>query len=782
MTLAANYDDVMDQLQAAGLCGRGVEDGLIIGRLVRCKVEGDREKRGWYSLHELRTDQGDTLIVGAYGVWRGAEWNPTKVELRKRELSAEQRDALRARLAEDRKRADQARAAEADRAARRARALWSKLSPTGDSEYLERKGVGAYGLRFSPKSGAAVVPVCDASGRIHGLQILRGKASERQPAKQFWPTGMQKKGHFHLFGGSPVLLVLVAEGYATAATLHAATGLPVACAFDAGNLAPVCQALRKRYRGAKVLVCADDDSFSQGNPGITAASTAAVAVDGAWMAPAWSAGSQALREARHAKNDKDKLTDFNDLQHLEGLAVVRAQVEGKLTALKWRAAPAAPAPTHDTGGEGKRALRPIDDLDELIKRYALVYAAKGLVFDFVEHQLVALSDMRDACRRRELHRAWQEHEARQIVRLDEVGFDPAGDDPNIRCNLWAGWPTEPKAGKCEKLLDLLWHMTEREGDRKPLYDWIVRWLAYPIQHPGAKMKTTLVVHGPQGTGKNLFFEAVMGIYGRYGRVIDQTAIEDKFNDWASRKLFLIADEVVARSDLYHVKNKLKAFITGDWIRINAKNIAAYDERNHTNLVFLSNEAQPVVIEEDDRRHAVLWTPGKLPPDFYQGVLGELRDGGVAALHHYLLNLDLGDFNPGTLPPYTDAKRELTELSLDSPSRFYYDLEAGQVGAVRMKPCASQDLYDLYRAYCAKAGERHLRSREQFINAWDRKHNTRVARKRYADEFGAVHGPVSVMLAGQATPPDGVTEQAWLGQCLTDFRAAAKDYREMAYGA
>jgi putative DNA primase/helicase len=780
VTLAANYDDVVDQLLAAGLRGRGVDDGLRIGAMVRTKVDGDREKRGWYLLHELRTDSGDTLIVGSFGVWRGTDNGATKVELRKREISAEQRDALRARLAEDRKRADQARAAEAERAARRAQGLWSKLAPSGDSAYLERKGVGAYGLRFSPKSGAAVVPVCDAGGRIHGLQILRPSGSDRQPAKQFWPTGMVKRGHFHLFGGSPVMMVLVAEGYATGATLHAATGYPVAVAFDAGNLAPVCQALRKRYRGAKILICADDDSFSEGNPGITAASTAAVACDGAWVAPTWSPDTQAQREARAAKGDK--LTDFNDLAALEGLAAVRAVIEGKLTALKWRQAPAA-APSPTTEGEGsRRDLRPIDDLDELIKRYALVYAAKGLVFDFAEHQLVALSDMRDACRRRELHRAWQEHPDRAIVRLEEVGFDPGGEDPNIRCNLWSGWPTTPKAGRCDKLLDLLWHMTEREPERKALFDWILRWLAYPIQHPGAKMKTTLVVHGPQGTGKNLFFEAVMAIYGRYGRVIDQTAIEDKFNDWASRKLFLIADEVVARSDLYHVKNKLKAFITGDWIRINAKNLAAYDERNHVNLVFLSNEAQPVVIEEDDRRHAVLWTPGKLAGDFYRGVLDELRDGGVAALHEHLLRVDLADFNPGTLPPYTDAKRELADLSLDSPSKFFYDLESGQVGAVKLAPCPSQDLYDLYRAYCARAGNRHARTREQFINAWDRKHGVRVARKRYVDSFNNVLGPTAFMMAGRATPPDGMTEQSWLGQCAEAFRTAAKDYREVAYAA
>ena len=147
----------------------------------------------------------------------------------------------------------------------------------------------------------------------------------------------------------------------------------------------------------------------------------------------------------------------------------------------------------------------------------------------------------------------------------------------------------------------------------------------------------------------------MAIYGEYGRIVDQAAVEDKFNDWASRKLFLIADEVVARMELYHTKNKLKSLITGEWIRINPKNIGAYDERNHVNLVFLSNETQPLVLERDDRRYTVIWTPAKLTRDFYQEVLDEIRAGGIAALHDYLLNIPLGDFGTGTEPPMTKAK-------------------------------------------------------------------------------------------------------------------------------
>ena len=83
-------------------------------------------------------------------------------------------------------------------------------------------------------------------------------------------------------------------------------------------------------------------------------------------------------------------------------------------------------------------------------------------------------------------------------------------------------------------------------------------------------------------------------------------------------------------------------------------------------------------EADDRRHAVIWTPEKLPPGFYEGLQEELRNGGVAAFHHYLLHVDLGDFGVATLPPMTDAKRELIDLSKDSPSRFVQAFEAGDI--------------------------------------------------------------------------------------------------------
>jgi putative DNA primase/helicase len=574
----------------------------------------------------------------------------------------------------------------------------------------------------------------------------------------------------------------------------------VAIAFDANNLGPVAIALRKRYRNVRILVCADDDRFGKckacgarivlgaehlttcpscgqdhgaRNTGVDYASSAALEVGGAFASPVFA--DDAGRAAAWL-DDGAKLTDYNDLHVREGLHVVRAQIEGRIGELGWgrNLASASSAPVTSTSAGQGSALRVIESLDALLSRFALIYGLGGSVFDRQEHVVITLQDMAHACLHRALHRAWMEHPKRVIVRPAEVDFDPACTDPAITCNLWAGWPTAPQAGKCDKLLELLRHMCSEELFSAELYKWVLRWLAYPIQHPGAKMKTTLVLHGPQGTGKNLFFEAVMAIYGPYGRVIDQASIEDKFNDWASRKLFLIADEVVARSDLFHVKNKLKAFITGEWIRINPKNLAARDERNHVNMVFLSNEPMPVALDEDDRRHAVIWTPGNLPQSFYDEVLRELEEGGAAALHDYLLHFDLGDFTPGTRPPSTDAKDELINLGRDSTTRFYLDLASGEL-PYKLAPALTTDVYRAYKAYCNDYGLRAA-PLPKLLNALHRRHGINVARKRYYE--GAVErGPHAVLMLGdQHEAPSGISEKDWIGSCVEAFRSAMKDAR------
>jgi len=262
--------DVHAQLAAAGLVVDGAPE---IGRMVRCKAEGDKgqKRSGWYVLHELRLDNGETVLVGRYGNWKLHGGDALKIEFSGTGLSDAERERfkleqqrLRAAAAEERKE----RAADA---AVRAERIFAKLPDSGASPYLDRKKVRAFGVRFS--RGSIVVPVRNIGGDLVGLQFIAPDGNKK------FLTGTPKSGCFHLIGEvSPLSPLLIAEGYATAASVHMATGYPVAVAFDAGNLQPVAMALRSKLPEQPMVIVADNDAATDGNPGITKAAAAALAV------------------------------------------------------------------------------------------------------------------------------------------------------------------------------------------------------------------------------------------------------------------------------------------------------------------------------------------------------------------------------------------------------------------------------------------------------------------------------------------------------------------------
>jgi putative DNA primase/helicase len=788
MSTAINYDDVLDQLHAIGL----VVDAIETGRMRRCKVEGDRERRGWYALHEIRLEGGDMAIVGAFGVWHGNDNGKQQVELKKLALSTEQKEALRARIREDRKRAEAARRREGEKASARARAMWAKCLPTAqaiglgiESQYLKDKAVQAHDVRFT-STGTLVIPMCDTAGNVHGLQFIGPEVRLRYKDrnKDFWPKGLTKAGRFHLIG-LPGAVLLVAEGYATAASLREATGLAVAVAFDAGNMLPVAEALHKRYPRKCILVCGDDDWLGKcpkcqkltptadttcmhcaadtsalKNAGREAAETAALAVAGAWVLPVF------------ADRGLHKLTDFNDLQHEETPHTVSAQIEAKLAELGWTVEEAPRQPSNP--GSGGCAMTPINTTPEVFERFALIYGHNKALFDYQERMLVAIDDMKNACSGREIWRGWMESPEKKIVRIENVGFDPGNADPAITCNLFGGWPVEPKAGACEQMLSILEYLCSNEQNHRDLYNWILKWMAYPLQHPGAKMKTALLVHGPQRVGKNFFFESYMAIFGQYGQVINQDILEDKFNDSFSRKLLLVADEVVARQEMFHVKNKLKGIITSVRIYINGKFTKGYWETNHCNLIFLSNETMPLVLERDDGRFVVLWTPPKLSAEFYKDVEREVDAGGVAALYHYLLNLELGDFGPYTAPPMTAAKRDLMDLSMDSTERFWLEWSREAIQPVPCRPVKSTQLYAFYREWCGRCGYPRYAPEPRFLAEISKRTDAKTLVGRHLNGSGTRQSRF-IVPANHAQPPDK-TQAAWLSECIKEFTEGIVEWR------
>ncbi len=277
---------------------------LADGRLHRCDAEGQGGRGdAAYVLHL------DGVPAGGFENWKdGRGWENFRADL-DRPLTADEQAAHRARLEtakRERKAEDRAR-----RAGARARALelWETGQPCTTHPYLRRKGVEAYGARLSGDS--LMLALRDTAGTLHSLQFI-----DADGEKRFLADG-QKRGCYFLVG-TPEKVLCVAEGLATAASIHAATRFAVAVALDAGNLLPVTVTLRAKYPDLQIVVCADDDRNTEGNPGKTKALEAAGA-------------ARALLAVPDFGDDRpDDATDFNDLHLARGLETVKQCVNAAL--------------------------------------------------------------------------------------------------------------------------------------------------------------------------------------------------------------------------------------------------------------------------------------------------------------------------------------------------------------------------------------------------------------------------------------------------------------------
>lgn len=257
---------VADQLAGAGL---DVAQLNIDGRLHRVKVDGDKGRKtsGWYVLHEHVGRDGRVRIFGAFGNYKTATGS-LQVSLEWRGLDETERAAARASMDRARELAADEQKQKAQDAAQRAALIWSKLPDHGSSPYLDDKRVPALGVKFT--RGTVVVPVSSVRGRLRGLQFIAPDGRKR------FLTGTRKLGGCHLIGESePDYPIAIAEGYATAASVHVCTGWQVAVAFDAGNLDPVLQALKRQWPDRQYCIAADTDPDTPGNPGMKYAERAA---------------------------------------------------------------------------------------------------------------------------------------------------------------------------------------------------------------------------------------------------------------------------------------------------------------------------------------------------------------------------------------------------------------------------------------------------------------------------------------------------------------------------
>jgi len=317
-SVSAAVEAFRDAMNAAGI---GRPEIVPDGALHRFDLPGESRGKisGWY----VYFPDDRPCPAGAFGSWKDSnEFSQSWCSKANYELSTAELEDVRERLRQAREARDAERKKLADECSKIAAEKWAQAQPEdGSHAYLLRKQVGAFGIKTLGKE--LLVPMWDATGSLVSVQRIYPDGKKR-----FLP-GTAKEGAFGWIEGDQGT-IYIAEGYATAASVHMATGHAAVIAFDAGNLEHAAKAAKEVFPQARFIVAADNDRWTRKQDGTP-----------------WNVGIEKAQRAAHAvgasvvwpefRDLSTKPTDFNDLHVLEGLDSVRAQARGYSVRLTdWR--------------------------------------------------------------------------------------------------------------------------------------------------------------------------------------------------------------------------------------------------------------------------------------------------------------------------------------------------------------------------------------------------------------------------------------------------------------
>jgi putative DNA primase/helicase len=297
--------DPLEQFRAAMAARDLIPPTELIadGRIHRCDAEGKNGKDdGAYLLHL------DCVPAGGIENHRdGLGWQNWRADLG-RKLTPAEEAAHRAKIETAREERDAEDARLKVHARAKAESMWAEATPCEAHPYPSEKRLsGSHGAKLH--GDKLVIPMRDETGVLQSLQLIDAEGNKR------FLHGGRIKGCYYGLGRKPEGALIVCEGFATGASIHEATGLAVAVAFNAGNLLAVAQAMRSKFPNLRIIIAADDDYETPGNPGLSKALATAQAIGGYVAVPDFGA------------QRPERATDMNDLHKHFNLEAVRRSVD-----------------------------------------------------------------------------------------------------------------------------------------------------------------------------------------------------------------------------------------------------------------------------------------------------------------------------------------------------------------------------------------------------------------------------------------------------------------------
>jgi Family of unknown function (DUF5906) len=260
--------------------------------------------------------------------------------------------------------------------------------------------------------------------------------------------------------------------------------------------------------------------------------------------------------------------------------------------------------------------------------------------------------------------AWLNHPARRMY-PNGVVFLPEGQPPAGTFNLWQGFGVAPEAGDVSPWLESIEQMIPDAQVR----DYVVRWFAYKVQHPGAVPGTIPLLTGPKGCGKNSAVEPVVRIFGSHGRVFDDAEqVAGRFTGHLQSVAFAVLDEALFAGDPKQ-NDRIKARVTATTAVFEAKGVDPVSGVNRCAFISLSNHLHVWAASADERRAVVVECSGALigKREFWRPYYAWLDGPGPAALLHYLRVFDLSGFEVRDIPRSGALARQVRLTAMRDPA-------------------------------------------------------------------------------------------------------------------
>lgn len=279
-----------------------------------------------------------------------------------------------------------------------------------------------------------------------------------------------------------------------------------------------------------------------------------------------------------------------------------------------------------------------------------------------------------------LSKVWLAHQDRREY-LNGVTFAPGGDVSPGVLNLWRGFGVEPARGDWSLLRA---HIADNicAGDAA-LFDYAMGWLARMVQQPGTPGEVAIVLRGGRGVGKGKLAHWLGRLLpDHFTHAIDADQVVGKFNAHLASTVLLFADEAFFAGDPRHEK-RLNGLITEATLRTEGKFMPQIVTPNCLHMVMATNDSWAVPAATDERRYLVLDVSAARQRDtaYFKAIDAQMGSGGLAAMLHDLLALDLSGFEVRSVPE-TDALADQKRHTLHArggPLAWLQDvLEAGEI--------------------------------------------------------------------------------------------------------